>query len=154
MMKQLAVFLSLALLFGCNASQQSLKRNAEALFRHVPDTEDLEKCRDYLTEDFLESIDEMVSLPDLTPVLHEWEFWFVAADGSPMADCAFEVVDVARIDKVHAEATVVVRPPDADYDAEEHTLKMEKIDGKWLLADFDETKQASSRYIKIASERL
>ena len=146
-MKRLCAFVSMIMLLACNATQQGLKKNAEELFSHIPETGSLEGCKAFLTDDFFASVEEMVSLPDFTPVLHEWEFWFAAADGSPIAANACEVTGVELTDKTHAKATVLVHPSDSDYDAEEHTLLMEKIDGKWLLADFDDAKQSCTRYI-------
>ena len=146
-MKRVCALASMVLLLACSTSQQGLKKNATELFNHIPDVGNLEKCREYLTDDFYASVEEMVSLPDFTPVLHEWEQWFTAADGSTIADNACEVTGVELTDKTHAKATVLVHPSDSDYDAEEHTLLMEKIDGKWLLADFDDAKQSCTRYI-------
>ena len=146
-MKRVCTFVSMIMLLACNATQQGLRKNAEELFSHIPETENLEGCKAFLTDDFYASVEEMVSLPDFTPVLHEWEFWFAAADGSPMAANACEVTGIEQTDKTQAKATVLVHPSDPDYDAEEHTLLMEKVDGKWLLADFDDAKQSCVRYI-------
>lgn len=146
-MKRVCAFVSMVLLLACSTSQQGLKKNATELFNHIPDVGNLEKCREYLTNDFYASLEEMVSLPDFTPVLHEWELWFTAADGSTMADNAYEVKEVELTDKTHAKAVILVQPANTDYDAEEHIIQMEKVDGKWLLSDYDDTKQSSLRYI-------
>lgn len=145
-MKRVCMLLSMVMLIACNA-QQGLKKNAEELFYHIPETEALEKCKGYLTDDFYSLIEEMISLPDRTPVLHEWEFWFVAVDGSAMADNTCEVKSVERTDKTHARAIILVHPSDKDYDVEEHTLLMEKVGGRWLLTDYDDMKSSCLRYI-------
>ena len=135
------------LLAGCGDSQQSLKKRAQELCGNIPTPETLEQAKGFLTEDYFAGLEEMFSLQDFTPVLHEWEFWFATADGSPVADGTCEIVSVEKTDDTHAKAVVKVQPDDADYEAEEHTLEMEKAGGKWLISDFDGTKQSSADYI-------
>ena len=108
---------------------------------HLYTPETIEKSKDYLTEDYYKAIQDMVAIPDTTPLLHEWEFWFVAADGSAIADCDCEVLKIEKVDNVHANAVVRVKPPEDDYTAEEHTLLLENNTGQWLLADLNGTKK-------------
>jgi hypothetical protein len=139
------------LLTGCGDSQKSLKQRALELAKNIPTPEHLENAKGILTDGYFASLEEMFNLQDFTPVLHEWEFWFATADGSPIADGSYEIVSVEKTDDTHAKAVIMVQPDDADYEAEEHTLEMEKVNGKWLLADFDGTRQSAED--RIASYR-
>ncbi|MBP5301624.1 MAG: hypothetical protein J6Y88_00055 [Bacteroidales bacterium] len=148
-MKRLSVILFLLLsLVGCN-SRKSVENSAQELCRHIPDTENLSLSKSYLTADFYALLEEMVSLEDFTPVLHQWEFWFTAADGSPISENACEVLELVKTDETHFTAIIRVHPYDTDYEAEEHSFLMEKAGRKWLLADYDGTKEAAVRYIDI-----
>ena len=151
MRQLLCILLSLLAVTACTDSGRSLSERARELCAHIPDPERLEASRDYLTEDFYASIAEMIALPDPSPVLHEWEFWYVSADGTPIAEDACEVLSVERQDATHAQVLVQVQPADPDYEAETHILLMEKVRGRWLLSDFDDTKQACRRRIESAA---
>ena len=140
---------SILLLSSCNNSHKGLNRRVLELCRHIPDPECLEQSKGFLTEDYYAVLDKMINLPEISPVLHQWEFWFVAADGSPIAGDECEVISVEKTDAKHLTASVIVQPSDTDYDKEEHQLYLEKVKGKWLLSDYDETLQASHRYIDI-----
>lgn len=146
-MKRLCVVLSLLLtVTGCFSSK-SLEKSAVELCRHIPDTDNLKESKNYLAEDYYSSLQEMLALDDFTPVLHQWEFWFTAADGSAVSKNECIVKEIIPIDDTHAKAVVLVQPSDSDYETEEHTLMMERTDGKWLLADYDDTRAATLRYI-------
>lgn len=147
-MKRIAILAGMVLLLVCGCAQKGLERRAAVLGRHVPDVERLERSKGFLTEEYYAMLEEMVGLPDYAPVLHEWEFWFVAADGSPVAACAGKVDSLVKLDDAHAEAVMLVQPADSDYVAERHKLLMEKVEGKWLLADYDDTREACARYLE------
>lgn len=138
---------------GQEVTEQQLRERAEELCGYVPYHEDLERSRGYLTEEFYAVLDTMFCLPDETPVLHEYEFWFCTADGAPVARCNCEVLHVEQTDSAHAKATVRVTPEDGDYDAEEHQLLMTCVDGQWLLADYDGCQAAARRYIDIKRQK-
>lgn len=138
---------------GQDVDEQQLRARAEELCGYVPYHEDLERSRGYLTEEFYNVLDTMFHLPDETPVLHEYEFWFCTADGAPVARCNCEVLHVEQTDSAHAEVIVRVMPEDADYDAEEHQLQMTCVEGKWLLADYDDSRANARRYIDIKRQK-
>ena len=131
------------LLAGCGESQKSLMKRAQELAMHIPDAESLEQSKDWMTDGYYATLEELFGQEDFTPVLHEWEFWFAAADGSPVAEDPCEVLSVEKSDETHAKAIILVQPDDKDYDAENHTLYMEKVDGRWLLSDYDGTLQSA-----------
>lgn len=146
--------LFVVLLVGCGTrtTELSLEQRADELCQHVPSDYQChwKQCRDYLTEDFYALLDTMYNLPDLSPVEHQWSWWFIASDGAPVYRCERQVMKVERRDDTHAEATILVFPEDSDYVVDEHVLLMERVRGEWRIADFDGHKADSRRYIDIS----
>ena len=147
MKKILYTLLAILMLTACNNTAEQQKQRANELCAFIPNHELLEKSRDYMTTDFYAVLDTMFHLPYSEDVLHEWEFWFVAADGTPVARCANEILSIEQTDDSHSIARVLVHPEDANYEADEHRLFMERVNGKWLIADYDEHKADAVRYI-------
>ena len=146
-MKKILIFaLAALLLAACNDSEKQLKERAAELCKYIPDHELLEKSKDYMTADFYAVLDTMFNqLPEFEAMDHEWLYYFVTGNGGTIAD--YEVVGVEKTDKTHAVATIKVRQKwedgsfDPNSDIEEHKLYMEKVDGQWLMSDFDGHKQ-------------
>ena len=152
MRKALAILISAVMLSACADSPKQLTKRADELCRYIPDHELLEKSRDFMTTDFYAVLDTMFyRLPAHEAMDHEWLYYFVTGNGGTIAD--FTVTGVTKIDKTHATATVSVRQKwedgsfDPDSDIEEHLLSMEKVDGVWLMSDFDGHKQDCINYI-------
>ena len=131
-----------------------MNERAAELCQYIPDHELLEKSKDYMTADFYAVLDTMFNhLPEHEAMDHEWLYYFVTGNGGTMAD--YEVTGVEQQDKTHAVATIKVRQKwvdgsfDENSDIEEHKLYMEKVDGRWLMSDFDGHKQACIRHIEI-----
>ena len=152
MKKLSSIILAAVLLAACTSNENQLKKRAEVLCRYIPDHELLEQSKDYLTADFYAVLDTMFNhLPEHEAMDHEWLYYFVTGNGGTIAD--YTVVDVKQLDKTHAVATISVRQQwedgsfDSTSDIEEHKLYMEKVDGQWLMSDFDEHKQDCINYI-------
>ncbi len=148
------IILSIAtlMLVACTNSEEQLRQRAAELCQYIPDHALLEKSKDYMTQDFYAVVDTMFNqLPAHEAMNHEWLYYFVTSNGGTIAD--YEVVSVEQIDKTHAVATISVRQKwedgsfDPTSDIEEHKLYMEKVEGKWLMADFDGRKQDCINYI-------
>ena len=153
----------LAVTFAACQKSQTLEERDSELFAYIPDHELLEKSRDYMTEDFYAVLDTMFyRLPQHEALDHEWLYYFVTGNGGTIAD--YEVVKVEQTDKDHAVATISVMqkwaecPPDETGGKasaeegeipEEHRLYMERVNGQWLMSDFDEHKADCIRYIAI-----
>lgn len=148
------------LLAACGKNDAQLKERAAELCRYVPDHALQRQSQDFLTADFYAVLDTMFNhLPEHEAMDHEWLYYFVTGNGGTIAD--FEVTDVQRTDETHAVATVKVRQKwedgtfhddsngDDDSDEELHKLYMEKVDGQWLMSDFDSHKQDCIRHIAI-----
>lgn len=146
------LILSALLLSACADSPKQLIKRADELCRYIPDHELLERSRDFMTTDFYAVLDTMFyRLPVHEAMDHEWLYYFVTGNGGTIAD--FTVTGVEKTDKTHATATVSVRQKwedgsfDPESDIEEHKLYMEKVNGVWLMCDFDGHKQDCINYI-------
>jgi hypothetical protein len=151
-MRRIILCVALAITLAACQKTQTLEERAAELCAYIPDHELLEKSRDYMTEDFYAVLDTMFyRLPQHEALDHEWLYYFVTGNGGTIAD--YEVVKVEQTDKTHALATISVRQVwedgsfDPESDIEEHTLVMELVNGKWLMADFDDHKADCIRYI-------
>ncbi len=145
------------LLAACGDSEKQLRDRATELCQYIPDHELREASRDYMTADFYAVLDTMFNqLPEHEAMDHEWLYYFVTGNGGAMAD--YEVVGVEQTDKSHAVATIHVRQVwvdgsfDTATDIEEHKLYMEKVDGRWLMSDFDKHKVDCIRHIAISRD--
>ena len=146
-MKKLFVIALAALLFAaCTSKEKQLRERAAELCQYIPDHELLEKSKDYMTADFYAVLDTMFNyLPEFEAMDHEWLYYFVTGNGGTIAD--YEVVGVEQTDETHAVATIKVRQKwedgsfDEATDIEGHKLYMEKVNGQWLMSDFDGHKQ-------------
>jgi hypothetical protein len=153
MQKLIPILLLTAMsLTGCSTSEQQLRQRAAELCQYIPDHELLEASKDYMTDDFYALLDTMFyRLPQHEAMDHEWLYYFVTGNGGTIAD--YTVTEVQQLDATHAIATIQVRQKwedgsfDENTDIENHTLYMERVKGKWLIADFDEHKADCIRYI-------
>lgn len=159
-MKRLLLILCVVFaLAACSDTEKQLLERATELCNYIPDHQLLETSREYMTDDFYNVLDTMFyRLPDYEECAHEWLYYFVTGNGGTIAD--YEVVSVEKTDPTHAIATVNVRQKwedgsfaDPD-DLETHLLYMEKVNGKWLMSDFDEHKQDCIRNIEISKREL
>ena len=154
MKRTLLILATVLLLSACGDSEKQLMERAAELCKYIPDHELLEQSRDYMTEDFYNVLDTMFNhLPNHEAMDHEWLYYFVTGNGGAIAD--FEVTGVEQQDNTHAVATISVRQEwedgsfDPSSDVQEHRLYMEKVDGRWLISDFDEHKADCIRHIAI-----
>ena len=142
-----------AVMLSCTSNETRLQERAAELCQYIPDHEFLEASRDYMTPDFYAVLDTMFyHLPEHEAMDHEWLYYFVTGNGGTIAD--YEVEKVEQTDKQHAVATIKVRQQwedgsfDETSDIEYHSLYMEKVNGQWLMSDFDEHKADCIRYIE------
>ena len=154
MKRTLLILTTVLLLSACGDSEKQLMERAAELCKYIPDHELREESREYMTEDFYNVLDTMFNLmPEFEAMDHEWLYYFVTGNGGTIAD--FEVTGVEQQDNTHAVATISVRQKwedgsfDPSSDIEEHHLYMEKVDGRWLISDFDEHKADCIRHIAI-----
>ena len=154
-MKQIVTIIVAALvLTACGDKEQQLKERAAELCKYIPDHELREESKAFMTTDFYAVLDTMFNhLPEHEAMDHEWLYYFVTGNGGTIAD--YDVVGVQLKDDAHAVATVKVRQKwedgsfDENSDIEEHQMSMEKVDGQWLISDFDDHKKDCIRHIAI-----
>lgn len=154
-MKKLVIFaFAVLVMAACTDKKEKLMQRATELCQYIPDHSLLEKSKAFLTADFYAVLDTMFNhLPEHEAMDHEWLYYFVTSNGGTMAD--YEVIDIEQTDATHAVATIRVRQKwedgsfDENSDIEEHKLYMEKVNGQWLMSDFDEHKQDCIRHIEI-----
>lgn len=149
------ILLAATMLVACANKEEQLRERAMELCQYIPDHELKEQSQDFMTQDFYNVLDTMFNhLPEHEAMDHEWLHYFVTGNGGTIAD--YEVVGVEITDPTHAIATLSVRQKwedgsfDETSDIEGHRLYMEKMDGKWLISDFDEHKQDCIRHIRIS----
>ena len=159
MKKLTTITLAALMLAACTSKEEKLKQRAAELCQYIPDHELLEKSKDYLTADFYAVLDTMFNLlPEFEAMDHEWLHYFVTGNGGTIAD--FTVTAVEQTDDDHAVATISVRQKwedgsfDSTTDVEEHKLYMERVEGQWLMADFDGHKADCIRHIAINRDEL
>jgi len=158
MKRTFAIFLAALFMAACATNdEERLKQRAGELCRYIPDHELREEARGYMTADFYAVLDTMFNhLPEFEAMDHEWLYYFVTGNGGTIAD--YTVSAVERTDKDHAVATISVRQQwedgsfDSITDIEEHKLYMERVDGQWLMADFDGHKADCIRHIAISRD--
>ena len=146
--------LAATMLTACgNNKEEQLRERAMELCQYIPDHQLKEEASDFMTTDFYAVLDTMFHLPEHEAMDHEWLHYFVTGNGGTIAD--YEVASVEQVDDQHAVATIKVRQKwedgsfDETSDIEEHKLCMEKVDGQWLMSDFDGHKQDCIRHIEI-----
>lgn len=147
--------------------EDELRERAAELCQYIPDHQLLKQSKYFLTADFYAVLDTMFNyLPkvidhDGWAFDHEWLYYFVTGNGGELPD--YEVTGVEQIDDTHAVATIRVRLKYEDKDGsfvflsddfiDEHKLSMEKVDGQWLMSDFDGHKADCIRGIAISKEQ-
>ena len=154
MKKLVIIAFAILVMAACTDKKEKLMQRATELCQYIPDHKLLEKSKAFLTADFYAVLDTMFNhLPEHEAMDHEWLYYFVTSNGGTMAD--YEVIDIEQTDATHAVATISVRQKwedgsfDENSDIEEHKLYMEKVNGQWLMSDFDEHKQDCIRHIEI-----
>ena len=165
MKKTISILLAATLLAACTNTEEQLKKRAAELCRYIPDHELSDEARHYMTADFYNVLDTMFNhLPEHEAMDHEWLYYFVTGNGGTIAD--YTVTSVEMTDKTHAVATLEVRQLwedetdesetanaiAEDDNVEEHKLYMEKVDGQWLMSDFDGHKADCLRHIELSRQ--
>lgn len=152
-MKQTVTIILAALLFAaCGNKEQQLQERAAELCRYIPDHQLNPESKPFMTADFYAVLDTMFNhLPEEEKMDHEWLYYFVTGNGGTIPD--FEVAGVEQSDDTHAMATIKVRQKwedgsfAEDSEVEEHKLYMEKVEGQWLISDFDGHKEDCIRHL-------
>ncbi len=157
-MKKLSILiLAATLMVACSENEAKLRERVAELCAYIPDHRLMEKSQDFMTADFYAVLDTMFNhMPEFEEMDYEWLYYFVTGNGGTIPD--YEVKGVELTDKTHAVATILVRQKwedgsfDETMDVDEHKMSIEKVDGIWLMSDFDNHKQDCIRHIALIRE--
>ena len=142
--KRILFYILLAVIFAACQKTQTLEERAAELCAYIPDHELLQKSRDYMTPDFYAVLDTMFyRLPQHEALDHQYNYWFVTDDGTPLAITHCEVQRVEQQDVTHAQAII----------CDNHILSMERVNGEWLISDFDDHKAEIVSAISLSIAR-
>ncbi|MBR1929456.1 MAG: hypothetical protein IJ834_07000 [Paludibacteraceae bacterium] len=127
-------------LFSCKKNEQTLEERALQLCDYVPDHALVDDAQDYLTSDFYDALEEAFEVVNNDYTLdNDWIYYFVSGNGGSTP--RFNVLCVNQIDEKNAAAEIEVQQVWEDGTVDEnktyHQLEMQKVDGEWLLSDFD-----------------
>ena len=154
-MKRILLFTCLLLpFFACNQPKEDLTAKALELCEYIPDHELKPEAENQMTPEFFQALSEAFDCPvdDYGNIGdNEWLWYFVTGNGGSTP--VYGVKSVNKSSKNYASAVITVRDdwegqvsPEAD--AREYKISMKRVDGKWLLDDFDGKKEECLTYIK------
>ena len=154
-MKRFFILFCLLLpLFSCAQSKEDLSERALELCQYVPDHVLKPEAKDYMTPEFFRSLSEAFDAPvvDYGEIGdNEWLWYFVT--GNDAATPEFTVKSISLVDETHAVATIAVQKrsdvtQELFDDVTEYPVEMVRVDGQWLLDDFDGKKAECVDYVK------
>lgn len=138
-------------LTACNNSKHQLTERALQLCQYIPDHKLLPEAKQFMTEDFYNILSEAFAAPSLVPMDNEWLNYFVTGNGGTIPQ--FTIEEITQTDKHHASARIIVKQMWEDgsvaaEEAQEHIMLMERINGKWLISNFDDKKNECINYLE------
>ena len=154
-MKRFFILFCLLLpLFSCAQSKEGLSERALELCQYVPDHVLKPEAKDHMTPEFFRSLSEAFDAPvvDYGEIGdNEWLWYFVT--GNDAATPEFTVKSISLVDETHAVATIAVQKrsdvtQELFDDVAEYPVEMVRVDGQWLLDDFDGKKAECVEYVK------
>ena len=154
-MKRFFILFCLLLpLFSCAQSKEGLSERALELCQYVPDHVLKPEAKDHMTPEFFRSLSEAFDAPvvDYGEIGdNEWLWYFVT--GNDAATPEFTVKSLSLVDETHAVATIAVQnrsdvTQELFDDVAEYPVEMVRVDGQWLLDDFDGKKAECVDYVK------
>ena len=155
-MKRSLIILSILLpAFSWAQPKQDLSERVLELCQYIPDHGLKPEAKDYLTPEFFRVLSEAFDAPvvDYGEIGdNEWLSYFVTGNGG--GDPYYGIKSVSRISKDKATAVITVRETwegefiDTEQDAREYGISLKRVNGQWLLDDFDGKKAECVDYIK------
>lgn len=154
-MKRILLFACLLLpFFACNQPKEDLNARVLELCEYIPDHALNPEAQAFMTPEFYEALAEAFDAPvdDYGGIGdNEWLWYFVTGNGGSTP--VYGVKSVSKPSKNLATAIITVRDDwdgqvSPEVDAREYKIVMKRVDGKWLLDDFDGKKEACIAYVK------
>ena len=155
-MKRYFIIIGLLLpLFSWAQPKQDLSERVLELCQYIPDHGLKPEAKDYLTPEFFRVLSEAFDAPvvDYGGIGdNEWLWYFVTGNGG--GEPYYGIKSVSRDSKDKATAVITVRETwdgefiDSEGDARKYEIALKRIDGQWLLDDFDGKKAECLEYIQ------
>ena len=155
-MKRYFIIIGLLLpLFSWAQPKQDLSERVLELCQYIPDHSLKPEAKDYLTPEFFHALSEAFDAPvvDYGGIGdNEWLWYFVTGNGG--GDPYYGIKSVSRVSKDKATAVITVRETwegefiDTEENAREYGISLKRVNGQWLLDDFDGKKAECVDYIK------
>lgn len=159
MKRVLAILFLLFPLLSCCQPKTFLTDRTLVLCQYIPDHVLKPEAKEAMTPDFFRALSEAFNAPvaDYGEIGdNEWLWYFVTGNGG--SEPVYSVKSVSQTDKDSARAIITVRQKWEDGSfAEEYTKEYEvllkRVDGQWLLDDFDGKKAACQAYVRQVREK-
>lgn len=136
---------------ACDDSNKALKERAGQLCQYIPDHQLREDAADFMTEDFYSVLSEAFASESIVLYDKDWLYYFVS--GNDGSEPAFTVLSVSKTDSNHAVARIQVEligedGSKADVEPTVYDMELERVDGKWLMSDFNRKKQQCTEFVE------
>lgn len=135
--------------------KSEIAERALFLCKYIPDHGIGENAEKFMTEDYYRAYSEAFDAPKYTLGIGDEEFLYYFVSGNGEAVPKFSVknpdVDVDIVDDIHANVRIIVEQDYGDpslSSLKKSELLLEKVDGEWVIADFDDTKRKCNEYVK------
>lgn len=159
MKRVLAILFLLFPLLSCCQPKTFLTDRTLELCQYIPDHVLKPEAKEAMTPGFFRALSEAFNAPvaDYGEIGdNEWLWYFVTGNGG--SEPVYSVKSVSQTDKDSARAIITVRQKWEDGSfAEEYTKEYEvllkRVDGQWLLDDFDGKKAACQAYVRQVREK-
>ena len=159
MKRVLAILFLLFPFLSCCQPKTFLTDRTLELCQYIPDHVLKPEAKEAMTPDFFRALSEAFNAPvaDYGEIGdNEWLWYFVTGNGG--SEPVYSVKAVSQTDKDSARAIITVRQKWEDGSfAEEYTKEYEvllkRVDGQWLLDDFDGKKAACQAYVRQVREK-
>ena len=154
-MKRSLIILSILLpAFSWAQPKQDLSERVLELCQYIPDHGLKPEAKDVMTPVFFQALSEAFDAPvvDYGEIGdNEWLWYFVT--GNDAATPEFTVKSLSNVDPTHAVATIAVQKrsdvtQELFDDVAEYPFEMVRVDGQWLMDDFDGKKAECIAFVK------
>jgi len=150
------LFLLFPFLSYCQPKTNLTDRTLE-LCQYIPDHVLKPEAKEAMTPDFFRALSEAFDAPVADYVEigdNEWLWYFVTGNGGSEPVYSVKSVTQTARNSARAIVTVLQRWEDGtETDAKECEVLLKRIDGKWLLDDFDGNKAECHSYVRQVREK-
>lgn len=159
MKRVLAILFLLFPFLSCCQPKTFLTDRTLELCQYIPDHVLKPEAKEAMTPVFFRALSEAFNAPvaDYGEIGdNEWLWYFVTGNGG--SEPVYSVKSVSQTDKDSARAIITVRQKwedgsFAEEDTKEYEVLLKRVDGQWLLDDFDGKKAACQAYVRQVREK-